>query len=87
MFLVYTQEILFYLQCKSFLSLLRLGLNSVDKLQPPDLGNLFYFDHQVAGKLRLISYKWQTKLNETPQSDLLLVLKGEKDKVMCLGSF
>lgn len=76
-----------YLQCKSFLSLLRLWLNSVDKQKPPELGNLFYFDHQVAGKLRLISYKWQTKLNETQQSDLRLVLKGEKDKVICLGSF
>lgn len=71
-----------YSQCKSSLSALRFWFNSADKQTPPDLGNLFCFDREVAGKFRLISNKWRTKLNETQQSDLWLAFKGEDDKVI-----
>ena len=71
-----------YSQCKSSLSALGFWFNSVDKQTPPDLGNLFCFDREVAGKFRLISNKWQTKLNETQRSDLWLAFKGEDDKVI-----
>lgn len=67
----------------------RLRFNSVDKQKSPDPRNLLCFDPLVAEKFKLISNTWQTKLNETQQSDLWLLFKGRRARGdgICLQFF
>lgn len=75
------------LKHKSPHSALRLRFNSVDKQKSPDLSNLLCFDLLVAEKFKLISNKWQTKLNETQRSDLGFKGRRAQGDGICLQFF